>query len=189
MVNWTYTTDQAGRRLGDRWHYMMGARFDNGAFFNFWSRSRIGALFINKSESGYIGDLGTDYYNRTYAIDGLIAPHPNFTIQGFISKTETPGIVIPVDDPATPIQEDAGYGEVGTFVNATWLDTKWRIFGEYADFENDFNPEVGFLPRNGIRTTKIHLERDPRPDFWRPWSTGPTRRTRPAAGSGTGGTT
>jgi uncharacterized protein DUF5916 len=133
---------------------------------NFWSRSRVGALFINKSESGYVGDLGTDYYNRTYAIDALIAPHPNFTVQGFLSKTETPVVAVPIDDPATPIREDEGYGERGSYVNATWRDTKWRIYGEYADFDNDFNPEVGFLPRRGIRTTKLHMERDPRPNFW-----------------------
>jgi hypothetical protein len=36
MVNWTYLTDQQGRILSTRWHYMMGTRFDNGAYLNFW---------------------------------------------------------------------------------------------------------------------------------------------------------
>ena len=131
-----------------------------------WSRSRIGALVINKSSSNYFGDIEDAHYNRTYAVDALLTPHPNFTIQGFFSKTETPGITVPDDDPATPWQEDVGFGETGSYVNATWLDTAWRIYGEYADFDNDFNPEVGFLPRAGIRTTKLHLERNPRPNFW-----------------------
>jgi len=126
---------------------------------NLGSRSRIGALFVNKTETDFIGDLATDYYNRTYAVDALFAPHPNLTVQGFLAKTETPGI-------APPTAGAEGYGERGSYVNATWLDTQWRIYGEYADFDNDFNPEVGFLPRRGIRTTKLHIERNPRPDFW-----------------------
>ncbi|MEM7415061.1 MAG: DUF5916 domain-containing protein [Gemmatimonadota bacterium] len=133
---------------------------------NFWSRSRVGALFINKSSSNFVGSVDSGHFNRTYAIDASIAPHPNFTVQGFLARTETPGIVVPADDPATPWREDVGYGEMGAYVNATWLDTKWRIYGEYADIENDFNPEVGFLPRPGIRSTRLHIERNPRPNFW-----------------------
>jgi hypothetical protein len=132
---------------------------------NIWSRSRIGALFINKASTNFIGDLDDDHYNRTYAVDAVIAPHPNFNVTTWLAKTETPDFVIPPDDPTTPDRDDLGYGEMGGYVNATWLDTSWRIYGEYADFDKDFNPEVGFLPRAGIRTTKLHLERNPRPDF------------------------
>ena len=132
---------------------------------NFWSRSRIGALFINKTSTNFIGDLDDDHDNRTYAVDAVIAPHPNFNVTTWLAKTETPDFVIPPDDPDTPDRDDLGYGELGGYVNATWLDTDWRIYGEYADFDKDFNPEVGFLPRAGIRTTKLHLERNPRPDF------------------------
>ncbi len=152
-------TDEALGRTGE--NYLV-AKYSR----NFWDRSRIGALFINKASSNYLGSVEDEHYNRTYALDALVTPHANFTVQGFLSKTETPGIVIPVDDPATAWREDVGYGEMGGYVNATWLDTKWRIYGEYADFDHDFNPEVGFLPRAGIRTTKLHLERNPRPNFW-----------------------
>jgi len=120
---------------------------------NIWSRSRIGGLFINKAQTS------GDAFNRTYAIDASLAPHPNFTVMGFIAKTETP--------PATtPPPGAEGFGEMGAYVNATWLDQDWRIYGEYADLENDFNPEVGFLPRAGIRSTRLHMERNPRPDRW-----------------------
>lgn len=120
---------------------------------NFWSRSRIGGLFINKAETS------GDDYNRTYAVDVTLAPHPNLTVVGFLAKTETPTAVPP------PVGEE-GYGELGSYLNATWLNTDWRIYGEYVDFDNNFNPEVGFLPRRGIRTTKLHLERNPRPGRW-----------------------
>ena len=120
---------------------------------NFWSRSRVGGLFINKVQTN-----GSDF-NRTYAVDLSLAPHPNLTVAGFFARTETQSQVasVPVSEPS---------GELGSFVNAMWLDSDWRIYGEHVDFDDGFNPEVGFLPRRGIRTTKLHLERNPRPDRW-----------------------
>ena len=112
---------------------------------NILSRSRIGGLFINKDQTN-----GTAF-NRTYAADMSLAPHPSLTVVGFIAKTETPGM---------------DRDDMGSYVNATWLDTKWRIYGEFVDFEDNFNPEVGFLPRRGITTTRLHLERNPRPERW-----------------------
>ena len=112
---------------------------------NILSRSRVGGLFINRAETD------GDHFNRTYAADFSLSPHSSFTVVGFMAKTETPELT---------------GGDMGSYVNATWLDTKWRVYGEYADFDEDFNPEVGFLPRRGIRTTKLHVERNPRPDRW-----------------------
>ncbi|MDX1390533.1 MAG: DUF5916 domain-containing protein, partial [Acidobacteriota bacterium] len=116
---------------------------------NFWSRSRVGALFINKQSTPSIGDIDALHENRTYAVDAVLAPHPNFTFTGWLSKTETPGLEPLPDDPATPDDESRGYGELGGYANAQWLDTDWRIYGEYADMDRDFNPEVGFVPRVG----------------------------------------
>jgi hypothetical protein len=66
-----------------------------------------------------------------------------------VAKTQTQGL--------------GGGDDMGGYLNVTWLDQSWRLFGEYADFQDDFNPEVGYLPRAGIRTSKIHLEGTPRP--------------------------
>jgi hypothetical protein len=109
---------------------------------NFLTRSRVGALFINRAEAD------GSHYNRTYAIDFALAPLPALSATGFVGKTRTRGL---------------SGDDMGGYVNVTWLDQHWRIFGEYADFQDDFNPEVGYLPRNGIRTSKIHLEHTPRP--------------------------
>jgi hypothetical protein len=87
-------------------------------------------------------------YNRTFAADFALAPHPAISAVGFLAKTQTEGLT---------------GGDMGGYGNLTWLDQNWRIFAEYADFQDDFNPEVGYLPRNGIRTSKIHLEHTPRP--------------------------
>ena len=111
---------------------------------HFSSRSRIGGLFISKSEKE------GDHFNRTFAVDMALVPNDALTVTGFIAKTETPGMT---------------EGQTASYLNATWLDQSWRIYGEFADIGDNFNPEVGFLPRRGIRMSKIHLERDPRPDI------------------------
>jgi hypothetical protein len=111
---------------------------------SFLSRSRVGGMFISKD------DIGGPGYNRTYALDMSLAPHPSLTVMGFVGKTQTP---------------DLDGDDMGGYLNATWLDARWRIYGEYADLEDNFNPEVGFVPRTGITMTKLHLERNPRPDW------------------------
>lgn len=170
--------------------------FSVAKFSRNFGRSRIGALFINKTDIDAFGDLAADtsYFNRTYAVDAVFAPHPNFTIQGFVSGTQTSGLTAPVDDPATPAREDEGWGGMGSYINAEWLDTNWRIYGEYADFENDFNPEVGFLPRRGIRRPS-GISNGTRDLIsggsvsCLQWSTTSTRPTRPDFVSRTDGTT
>ena len=112
---------------------------------NILTRSKVGALFINKAQTN-----GT-HYNRTYAVDMTLAPHANFTVTGVLAKTETPSI---------------STGDMAGYLNATWLSQSWRIYGEFGDLQDNFNPEVGFLPRRGIRTTKLHVEWNPRPDRW-----------------------
>ena len=109
------------------------------------ARSRVGALFINRTETD------GDHDNRTIAADFSISPHAAFNVVGFLAKTRTTGL---------------DGDDFGGYVNATWLDDTWRIYGEWADLEDNFNPEVGFLPRRGIQMQKLHLERNPRPDVW-----------------------
>ena len=106
------------------------------------ARSKVGALVINK----HVGDGG--YINRTFAADMTLAPHPSFLVNSFIAKTTTTGITD---------------GQLAGYIRLGWLDQDWNVYGEYSDFQENFNPEVGFLPRNGIRISKVHLERNPRP--------------------------
>jgi hypothetical protein len=130
-------TDGASGRSGENFLVTRYSRY-------FSSRSRIGGLFINKSETD------GDHFNRTFAVDMALVPNDALTVTGFIAKTETPGMT---------------EGQTASYLNATWLDQTWRIYGEFADLGDNFNPEVGFLPRRGIRMSKLHIERDPRPDI------------------------
>ena len=109
------------------------------------ARSKVGGFVINKEA------VGGSRYNRTYGADTTLALHPNFTIHSFVAKTETPGI---------------SSGDMAGHVRASWISPSWRFFGEYTDIQDNFNAEVGFVPRVGIRLANMHAEWDPRPGRW-----------------------
>ncbi len=106
-------------------------------------RSQIGGIFINKEGGGR--------YNRTYAADMTLAITPSFTVDGFVAGTSTTGLT-----------ED----QIAGHIRAGWLDQSWRIYSEYTDLGDNFNPEVGFVPRVGIKRSKFHFEGNPRPERW-----------------------
>jgi hypothetical protein len=110
---------------------------------NVLDRSRVGAILVNKAQTDGGGD-----YNRTYAVDMLFAPAPDFSVTGFLAKTATRGV---------------DGDDMGGYVNATWLSSTGRVYAEHVSLQDNFNPEVGFVPRTGIRTTKVHFEWNPRP--------------------------
>jgi len=105
-------------------------------------RSRIGGLLINKDQ------MSTGRFNRTVAADALFMPTSTFSVQSFIAKTSTPGVS---DE------------QLAFYARALFWNTKWNTFAEYTDIDDNFNAEVGFVPRRGIRTSKLHIERNPRP--------------------------
>ena len=108
-------------------------------------RSQIGGIVINKQANTGGG------FNRTYAADMNLALTTAFTVDGFIAGTSTPGV---------------SEGELGGHVRAGWLDQSWRIYSEYENLGDNFNPEVGFVPRVGIIRRKLHIEFNPRPGKW-----------------------
>ena len=109
------------------------------------ARSQIGGLIINKEA------VGDSHYNRTFAADTTLALHRNFVVNSFIAKTESPGV---------------STGDMAGYVKAGWLSPSWRVEAEYTDLQDNFNAEVGFVPRVGIRTSRVHGEWDPRPGKW-----------------------
>ena len=109
------------------------------------ARSKIGGVIINKES------VGGSHYNRTFAADTTLALHPNFVLTGFVAKTETPGV---------------STGQGAGYARGTWLSPAYHFYGEYIDLQDNFNAEVGFVPRVGIRTSKFHGEWNPRPGRW-----------------------
>ncbi len=105
-------------------------------------RSKIGGLVVNKES------MGSNRFNRMIAADATYAPNAAFSLQSFLAKTSTPGI---------------DSDQQAFHARALFLNTRWNTSAEFTDIDDNFNNEVGFIPRRGIKTSRVHLERNPRP--------------------------
>jgi len=94
------------------------------------SRSRIGGLFVDRNS-----DLSGDF-NRTYAVDGRVGVGDALTVTSFLARTETPGLT----------EADHAWD-----LTAGWTSNSVRATVTAREIGEDFNPEVGFLPRDGHR--------------------------------------
>ena len=93
--------------------------------------SSIGMIFLNK-QSSY------EKYNRAFGIDGNFPLTTSFTMGGSIAKTFTPNV--------------KGKDYAGTF----FMDYRTDVFSwnvKYLNLGDNFNPEMGFVRRDNIRST------------------------------------
>lgn len=132
------TEDSSGRQNGRPGDNFLVARYSK----DISRRSKLGGLFINKDQ------VGTGRFNRTMAIDGVYMPTSTFSLLTFLAKTSSP---------------DIATEQTAFHARALFLNTRWNTFAEYTDIGDNFNAEVGFVPRRGIRQSKLHIERNPRP--------------------------
>ena len=103
--------------------------------------SDIGVIFVNKQESD--GE-----FNRTYGFDANLKFFNYLDVFPFILKTDT----------------SAQEGEdTAANISVSWTDPFWDIQTEYLSIEENFNPEVGFVPRTGIRKSRGRFSIKPRP--------------------------
>ncbi len=105
-------------------------------------RSKIGGLLINKES------MSSARFNRLVSADALFAPTRAFSLHTIAATSMTPGID----------SDNNAY-----HARALYLDTRWQTYAEFSQIEPNFNDEVGYVPRTGIRQSKVHLERNPRP--------------------------
>ena len=110
------------------------------------SRSRVGAIFVNKEAAG-----GGTKYNRTMGADANLAVGKNLQVNSFLAKTATP---------------DTDGRDMAYFGRIAYRDPSWNLYLNYLDVQEQFNPEVGFVQRTGIKTTKAHFSPTPRPGKW-----------------------
>src|SRR5688572_1373888 len=96
------------------------------------NRSGIGAMFVNRSATGDLAQSSD--WNRTYGVDARLGVGEHFTVAGFGARTETPGLT----------GRDFAYN-----VDSEYDDGKHRAGFEYGRTGEVFNPEVGFLEKEG----------------------------------------
>ena len=106
------------------------------------SNSELGALFVNR-DSNLSGD-----YNRTFGLDANFRFWDNFRIASFLAATRTPGV---------------DQGDLAGRIWVEWKTNLWEARTGYLDIGENFNAEVGFVPRRDIRKSDSSFGWRPRP--------------------------
>lgn len=107
-----------------------------------FARSSVGGMFLNKTPA----DEGSS--NQMATVDLNLAPSSNTSINAFVAKSRTPGL------------DGADHA---ASVHADWVTDVASIYGDYVDVGEDFNSEMGFVPRTDIRKYRAQAFWSPRP--------------------------
>ena len=109
---------------------------------DFLRNSDFGGIFVNKQER-------EGQHNRTYGVDANLRFFDYLDVVPLALKTESP------DRPGK---------DTATNISVRWRDQFWDLLAEHLNIEENFNPEVGFVPRTGIRKTRGRFSLKPRPE-------------------------
>lgn len=112
-----------------------------------FERSSIGAMFVNRQ--GAISSNGTPY-NRAAGVDAELNVTDHYQIRAFLMGTATPGV-----------RSSFHSGRI----DSRFENDLFRFITVFEDIGNNFNPEVGFVERNGIRQYFGQVAYKPRPKF------------------------
>jgi hypothetical protein len=112
-----------------------------------FTRSSLGAMLLSKSPATE-AETPESGANHVGALDFNFAISENTELQGFVAKSETPGLA----------GSDHAIGAHGS-----WVTDLWSIYGDYTDIGEDFNSEMGFVPRTGIYKYRVNSFWSPRP--------------------------
>jgi len=111
------------------------------------NRSAIGGLFVNRAGTGSLSP--DDNTNQTYALDGKWGIGQATMLSSFAARTQTPGLN----------GRDHAFN-VRSRTNVPRFDLEMG----YQEVGDVFNPEVGFLSRDGYRKVDFRLQTRFRPN-------------------------
>jgi hypothetical protein len=112
-----------------------------------FKRSSIGVMLLNKHLNN------SHFYNRSGGIDAIFPLTDNFTISGNIAATTD------LVSKAIRINDKNMAGKVALDYNSDL----WEFKLSHLSIQEDFNAEMGFIPRTDIRKTSSEVEFAPRP--------------------------
>ena len=115
-------------------------------------RSNFGGIFVNRAGTG--GAAGRDNYNRAYGLDANVQVSKNGKLYAFVARTDSPAV--------------RGGSDHSERVFYNFTNNLWQISTGYSQVGNNFNPEVGYLPRRGYRRPEFRAFFQPQPKRW-PW--------------------
>jgi len=107
-------------------------------------RSYIGAIFLSRQGGA------TTAYNRGAGIDAEFNVTDHFRVLTYLMGTATPGL-----------ESD----NLSFRIHPRYESDRWRFIGVYEDIGENFNPEVGFVERRGVRQYFGQAAWKPRPRF------------------------
>jgi hypothetical protein len=111
-------------------------------------RSSYGAIFVNKYASGDLTGTTFNEWNRAYGLDANVQLSEGQRVSAFVARTDSPG----------EIGSDYSYRGFYDF-----RDEVWQVAGGFSQVGDNFNPEVGFLPRRGYRRPEFRVFYQPQP--------------------------
>lgn len=112
---------------------------------NVLKSSTIGAIALNRE-----GAIGPSSYNRSLGLDGVFTLSNSVKLVTLLAKTFSPG---------TQGQDMAGV------MDLAWTTDRVTASASYTDIQRDFNAEMGFIPRKGIRHSTARVNWTPRPKW------------------------
>jgi hypothetical protein len=137
-------TGEAGLRSANNFSVLRASR-------ELPNRSGVGLMFVNRSATGSLAR--SNDWNRTWGADGRLGLGEKFLANGFVARTETPGLR----------GRDYAYN-----VDAEWDDGRNRVVWNWGVTGEDFNPEVGFLQdEDGYRRWYFQFEETMRQEWVR----------------------
>ena len=102
--------------------------------------STVGGIFVNKQDA--------DTYNRTAGLDFSYRPTREIDVKGLWSRT---------------FEADVPGNSNAFYFGANWRTNLFQLDGSYTDIDEDFNPEVGFVLRKGVRRLQGFAQYTPWP--------------------------
>ena len=101
--------------------------------------SSVGIIGINKQ--------GADAYNRAGGLDFTYRPTESFDIRGLWART---------------FEADVSGQNNALYLGSVWRNRDLRLEGSYTDIDENFNPDAGFIQRQGIRRINGQMRYSPR---------------------------
>lgn len=120
-------------------------------------RSSFGGIFVNREGTG--GRSLRDDYNRAYGLDANLQVTKNSKLFTFVARTDTP---------LTRADSQPRGSDHSERIFYNFTNNVWQLSGGYSQVGNNFNPEVGYLPRRGYRRPEVRAFFQPQPKRW-PW--------------------
>ncbi|MBI2822996.1 MAG: carbohydrate binding family 9 domain-containing protein [Acidobacteria bacterium] len=122
----------------------------------FHRRSSAGFIFTNRENLGQA--VGHTEYNRSWGLDLQLALHDYWIVSSYLAKTYSP---------------DRSGDDYAGNVYVGYKSSLWRVEGNYSEIQDNFNPEIGFVPRRGFRKPEFKVFFTPSPE------SGPVRQWNP----------